>query len=110
MGPESRGNTQLPVDGANRRHRCIKEDKGICSTDRHMTGMSYAERHKDVLERVGGAGPLSDMNGAIKKREACASRSSSFVSTMFVSTMVYFDGPLSSASMLPTAPSTLLAS
>ncbi len=27
----------------------MKEDKGFCSTDHHMTGMSCAERHMDVL-------------------------------------------------------------
>ena len=53
-------NSELPVDSTNRRRRSIKENKGICSADHHMTGMSCAERHMEVLERVGGAGPLSD--------------------------------------------------
>ncbi len=54
------------MDDVNWRLRSIREDKGICSTDHHMTGMSCAERHMDVLERVGGAGPLSDLCRAAK--------------------------------------------
>ncbi|GHA28659.1 hypothetical protein GCM10007082_30960 [Oceanisphaera arctica] len=52
--------TELTVDDAHRRLRSIKEGKGICSRDHHMTGKSCAERHKDVLERVDGADLLSD--------------------------------------------------
>ncbi|PPL14361.1 hypothetical protein UN63_15910 [Oceanisphaera arctica] len=34
-----------------------------------MTGMSCAERHKEVLERVGEAGPLSGIELTVKKIE-----------------------------------------
>ncbi|GAA3709833.1 hypothetical protein GCM10022421_16270 [Oceanisphaera sediminis] len=51
----------MPADGTNRRHQIIREDKGIRSAGHHMTGMSCAERHMDVLERVSGADPLFDL-------------------------------------------------
>ena len=41
---------QCCVGVADRRLCNIKEDEGICSADRHMTGMSCAERYRDVLE------------------------------------------------------------
>ncbi|GAA3538710.1 hypothetical protein GCM10022394_17960 [Zobellella aerophila] len=53
---------RVPADGVNRQRRSITEDKGICSTDHHLTWMSCAERHREVLERVGGEGPLSDVS------------------------------------------------
>ncbi|GHA17130.1 hypothetical protein GCM10007082_17290 [Oceanisphaera arctica] len=62
-------NTEYPADGANRPRRNLKEDKGICFIDHHMTGMSCAERHKEVLDRVEEAGPLSGVGMAITKSE-----------------------------------------
>ncbi|PPL15801.1 hypothetical protein UN63_11450 [Oceanisphaera arctica] len=67
-------NTELPEDGANRPRRSIKEDEGICFTDHHMTGKSCAERHREVLERVGEAGPLSGIDITVKKIEQTGSR------------------------------------
>ncbi|PPL17177.1 hypothetical protein UN63_06455 [Oceanisphaera arctica] len=59
----------MPADGANRQRRSIKEDEGSCFTDHHMTGRSCVERHREVLERVGEAGPLSGIDIAVKKIE-----------------------------------------
>ena len=58
--------TELSADRTHRGLRGIGTDEGIYSTDLHMTGMPYAERYMDVLERVGGVDPSFGLYSAAK--------------------------------------------